>query len=60
MRTCFLSACAVVAAIACVVLAAELRATTADADHWRDAYLQAAADSRELHDDVRRLREFTR
>ncbi len=59
MRTFFLFACALIAVSGCLLLAAELRATSADADHWRDAYLRAAADSRELHDDIRRLREFT-
>lgn len=60
MKTLIVPAIALIAICGCVLLAAELRATTADVDHWRAAYLQAAADGRELHDDVRRLREFTR
>ncbi len=60
MRTFILAACALIACCGCLMLAAELRATTADADHWRDAYMQAAEDSRELLADVHRLREFTR
>lgn len=45
---------------ACLVSLAELRQTTAAADHWRDAYLRAAAESRALHADLRHLREFRR